>query len=505
MGNVEERLGNFARARDYYANSLRLELSAPAIVSYALLELRHPKGGKSSANITMVEKLFEEALLIDPRHGPTYNAYGTMKYRMLGNLDSARWIFESGVRARCNDPASVYHGYAKLELAAGNIRLARNILVEGLKDVQRQEGLKMETNWQRNRAVFLVHTLGMLELKSGQIVNAKDVFDHGIEHYGNSSQLLLGAALCAVKLGQQESARHLFKRSITADKRHAHAWQAWGVMELRAGNLRVAKTLFENGLRNSPNHGPLWHSYASLESKTGNVSGARVLFAAGVAKCPNHIPLYHMWASLELRQENISSAKKLIGEALTRDKTQGAGWLIAARIEETLGNHGLDTLILKRGLECALDCPDLYRALAENLMKKGKIVEARDLLEKGLEVDPLNAPLYHSLAELEARVFNLEGLAKLNKRVAEIFNNNALVPSSASAGAWEMKLKRHSYKKKFSGSTVDASSFELPASLASTDPESVIASMSNFEDEIVGEIFSWSADDIIDSAPSETN
>lgn len=120
-------------------------------------------------------------------------------------------------------------------------------------------------------------------------------------------------------------------------------------------------------------------------------------------------------------------------------------------------------------------------------------------------MDPLNAPLYHSLAELEARVFNLEGLAKLNKRVAEIFNNNALIPSSASAGAWEMKLKRHSHKKKFSDSTVDASSFELPASLAATDPESVIASMSNFEDEIVGEIFSWSADEIINSAPSEAN
>ena len=82
-------------------------------------------------------------------------------------------------------------------------------------------------------------------------------------------------------------------------------------------------------------------------------------------------------------------------------------------------------------------------------MKKRKIVEARDLLEKGLEVDTFNAPLYHSLAELEARVFNLEGLAKLNKRVAEIFNNTALIPSSASAGAWEMKLKRHSHNGLF--------------------------------------------------------
>lgn len=489
-----------------------MEPSAPAIVSYALLELHHPKGGAEQPNITMVEKLFEEALLINPRHGPTYNAYGAMKYRILGNLDSARQIFESGVRARCKDPASVYHGYAKLELAAGNIGLARNILVEGLKDVQRQEGVKMETNHQRNRAVFLVHTLGMLELKSGQIVNAKDVFDHGIENYGNSSQLLLGAALCDVKLGKQDTARQFFKRAIAADRRHAHAWHAWGLMELRAGQFRVAKLLFENGLRNSPFHGPLWHAYAFMESKTGNISQARILFAAGVAKCPNHIPLYHMWALLELRQGHISSAKKLIGEGLTRDKTLGTGWLIAARIEETLGNHGLVKLILARGLECAPNCPELYCALADIFLKKGKIVEARNLLEKGLEVDPLNAPLYHSLAELEARVFNLEGLAKLNKRVSEIFNSNALIPSKESTRAWEKKLRRGN-SNFFSGKSLigvigfdpasdDASgfpSFELHASLAATVPESVIASMSRFEDEVVGEIFSWDANDILKS------
>jgi hypothetical protein len=67
--------------------------------------------------------------------------------------------------------------------------------------------------------------------------------------------------------------------------------------------------------------------------------------------------------------------------------------------------------------------------------------QAREVYEKGIEVNPLHAPLYHSLAELEARVFNLEGLATLNKRAAKVFNNNALVPPPSSSEAWGAKIR----------------------------------------------------------------
>lgn len=55
----------------------------------------------------------------------------------------------------------------------------------------------------------------------------------------------------------------------------------------------------------------------------------------------------------------------------------------------------------------------------------------------------MHAPLYHTLAELEARVFNIEGLAKLNKRAAEIFKSDANAPRSDEAmKAWGQKIKQ---------------------------------------------------------------
>jgi len=436
-GKVEERLGNFVGAREMYSSSLSVEPSAPTLVAYALLELRHPPKNRR-ADIGKIRRLFEEALLLDPRHGPAYNAYGNMEFQR-GDADRARDVFQRGVKARCSDAASVYHGLGKLELSLGNIEEARDILRKGLKQVEMHEGM-METNHLK-RAVFLAHTLGMLELNSNRVQEASEVFERGLKRHTNSSQLLLGAALCEVKLGKEDEARKFFESAVNADRKHAQAWQAWAVMEMRASHYKVAKTLLECGLKEAPEHGALWQAYATMESRRANFDVARTLFAAGVQKCPKHVPLYQGWACLELRGGNYDRAKVLVSEALTRDKKQGLGWLVSARIEEKQGNDGLAAMLLRRGLECAPNDASLYCALGELEVRQGRIDEARDVLEKGLSIDPLHAPLYHSLAELEARVFNLDGLAKLNKRAAGVFNSNALVPPPASTQAWGTKIK----------------------------------------------------------------
>jgi tetratricopeptide (TPR) repeat protein len=255
-GKVEERVGNYADARNFYSRSLVMEPSAPTLVAYSLLELRYPKSGQ--VNHTLVKGLFEEALLLDPRHGPAYNAYGNAEFQR-GDFDEARAIFERGVRAECFDVASVYHGYGKFELSLGNVETSRDILKRGLEGVRRNDVSTDSPH--RERAKYLYHTLGMLELNSNRPSDALAVLQEGINRCGNSSQLLLASALCEVKLGKEDAARVLFERSILTDKKHAQAWQAWGVMETRAGNYKTAATLFKCGIRSTPTHGALWHGY----------------------------------------------------------------------------------------------------------------------------------------------------------------------------------------------------------------------------------------------------
>ena len=171
------------------------------------------------------------------------------------------------------------------------------------------------------------------------------------------------------------------------------------------------------------------------------------LFAGGVKKAPGHAPLYQGWASLELREGNHQAAKALITEALNRDKRNGAGWQIASQIVAAQGNHGLEGLLLRRGIECAPNDAELYRTLGELLVSRGKIDQAREVYEKGIEVNPIHAPLYHSLAELEAMVFNVEGLAALNDRASKVFNNNALESPTSSSNAWGTRIRAKRSRK----------------------------------------------------------
>jgi tetratricopeptide (TPR) repeat protein len=441
-GKVEEHLGNHTAARQFYGESLRLELNHPSEPGPAQESSSVSSSRSARANFTLVKGLFEEALLLDPRNGPAYNAYGNAEARR-GAIEEARSVFQRGVMANCSDAASIYHGYGMLELSLGNVDEAREILQQGLESVRQNQDLILSDIPHRNRARFLSHTLGMLELNSNRPAVALEIFQEGIERCGNTSRLLLGAALSEMRLGKDDAARRLFERSVMADKRHAEAWQAWGVMETRAGHFKKASLIFQNGIRNVPRHGSLWHGYASLELKRGNVMSARTLFAAGIKKATRrHYALFQGWAMLEMREGNYHAARKLISEALTRNKKNGRGWIIAAHIEEQDGHHsGLVSLLLRRGIECDPNDAELYRELGEYLISQGKIEDAREVFEKGMEVNPMYAPLYHSMAELEARICNLEGLAKLNKRAAKFFNQNALEPAPLASTALGTKIK----------------------------------------------------------------
>ena len=149
-GKVEERVGNETGARHYYGASLSLQPSAPTLLAYAMLEMRSSKSRSQNTtttqlyhyNHTKVTKLFEEALLLDPRHGPVYNvynAYGTIETKR-GDTHNARQIFRAGILARCTDAASVYHGLAKLELSLGNVENARSVLRDGMEEARLYDG-----------------------------------------------------------------------------------------------------------------------------------------------------------------------------------------------------------------------------------------------------------------------------------------------------------------------------------------------------------------------------
>jgi len=128
--------------------------------------------------------------------------------------------------------------------------------------------------------------------------------------------------------------------------------------------------------------------------------------------------------------------------------------------------------------------------------------QARELLEQGIEINPLSAPLYHSLAELEARIFNLEGLAKLNKRTAEIFPSDAMAPPTNRMEELGKKMKQGRSSKLPDGVAALAEKIGVDSEsnvVTGVDPETLVNSMCGFGDESNALMFHDLPESIIDS------
>ncbi len=435
QGMIAEKLGKLDEARDLYQQSIAIRPTAPAYVAWALLE------GKISASATRIGRttskpntkardLFEKGLRIDTRHGPLYHAYGAMEERG-GNIHAAREVFKRGIAARCSDMASVWHGLGILELRQGGAAAARDVFLKGV-DALVACG---------EDASFLFHSLGMLEIHGRHLPSARKYFAKGLHHYPRNSQLLLGAALTEVQIGELGKGREFFQASVNADKYHAHAWQAWGVMEQREGRFVVARALFKAGIREVPRHAALWVAYGLMEAKLGNITKARELFKTGVATCGHErlslvqgrgrramVRLLHASACAEVTAGDLNAAKQMVMHALKLNHQDGSCWTTLGIIEQrcavAVDTKQHDLSIARRVYELGLRaCPNhgpLYASYGLMESRGRKFTKARKIWQRGLQFTN-HAPLYHYLAEVEALYGNFGALAGLHVKAKQLF------------------------------------------------------------------------------------
>ena len=118
----------------------------------------------------------------------------------------------------------MYHGLTKLHLSLGEVEEARSILRRGLAlfDNKHNDDNYNAYSRRNENVAFLAHTLAMIELNvNNNAPEAKKALNRGFWHCRNSPQLLLAMGLFESRLGNEEGARDMFERSLTADQRHA--------------------------------------------------------------------------------------------------------------------------------------------------------------------------------------------------------------------------------------------------------------------------------------------
>lgn len=408
LGTLEQKCGDYEKAKYCYQASVSARPKAPAYVAWALLE-------ESQGNYDQARRLFEKSLSADALHGAAYNAYGMMEAR-CGDEEAARNVFERGVGAAAS--ASVFHGFAQFEVKVGrNPQRARELFRRGAAH-------------SREDTVFVWHSWGVLELRQNEVESARKVFREAIKRYPRNSQILVGAALseaasCPGTCANESRAREFFKEAVVADPTHAHAWQTWGMLEQRCGNLDAAVALFRRGLRLCPTHGALWQAWGVLESTAGNFARARQLFRRGVDACPGHVHLFQAWACMEVRARNIVRARELLDAALEADPGHGPVWNAYGLLEARHGTLAKARQNFTTGIRRAPYHAPLYRTYGQTEARAGNFDRARQLFQQGLEVDARHAPLYHAFAKFEAMMGNLSGLGELKQKAERFFGSEA--------------------------------------------------------------------------------
>ena len=148
------------------------------------------------------------------------------------------------------------------------------------------------------------------------------------------------------------------------NKRHAPAWQAWGVLETRYNSAKAARDVFQQGI---------W----SCAQPCGGQSGGR-----------GCVRLWQAWGILEAREGDYAAARRCFSRALDADKRNVAAVTAWTLMEADLGNFADARSIFERSLKLfrspSVDKMALWRAYEVMEERAGHTREAQLVFQRSM-------------------------------------------------------------------------------------------------------------------------
>ena len=125
------------------------------------------------------------------------------------------------------------------------------------------------------------------------------------------------------------------------NKRHAPAWQAWGVLETRYSTAKIARDVFQQGIWACAQPGGgqsggrrcarLWQAWGVLEAQEGDHAAARRCFSRALDADQRNVAAVTAWTSMEAELGNFADARSIFERSLklfrspSMDKTAFGG------------------------------------------------------------------------------------------------------------------------------------------------------------------------------------
>jgi len=346
----------------------------------------------------------ESAIRIDPTNGDAYRTLGEVEFQG-GNTAGAISAFEHAVKLQPKSFSSHY--------GLGMALLRNNDVKEGLRELRAAVSL-------RPNDLNANYNLGVVLLDQGQP-------DEAIEHLRKAQAPDESRPEVVYNLVRAELAVNRVDEA-TAEARKAAGpldsdfnWQAAiGQLFLDHHQPVEAAPYLSRAYALRPDSAEVRHALAAacLESKQPQQ-------AIALIKEPEAAEDYYLLAGAKYLLRQYPAAVKDATTAVSMDSNQPQYLLLAARIEQHLGQHDSALSLLASAIKLAPKWPDPYYSAGVSLYCEKRYPEARKYLQESLELQPGSARALFLFGVSLASEGNFqEGEAYLRKAV-ELSPGNA--------------------------------------------------------------------------------
>eukprot|EP00177_Eucheuma_denticulatum_P006244 GFKZ01011386.1.p1 GENE.GFKZ01011386.1~~GFKZ01011386.1.p1 ORF type:complete len:872 (+),score=119.49 GFKZ01011386.1:84-2618(+) len=270
---------------------------------------------------------------------------------------------------------------------------------------------------------------------------ARDLFREGLSECPRNVHLLQAWAVLEHRCGDREMARKLFAKGNEIDPENPYISQAWGLLEQREGNTEKARELFRKTVALRP-HVEVCSAWAILEAREGNMERARELFQQGLARCEltgsGAANVYRSWAEMEERMGDLRRASGLLNKAISSHPQMVEAYIGLANLEARRGctERALELMATAEGLS-ERPPASVFNAWAQiELTHRGKLDEARELLQRGYRIHPLDPVCLQSLGIVEDKSGNTDAARKWFEKSVDVR------PTAPAFVAWALLEER---------------------------------------------------------------
>uniref|UniRef100_A0A7S0G054 Uncharacterized protein n=1 Tax=Rhodosorus marinus TaxID=101924 RepID=A0A7S0G054_9RHOD len=292
LAQLEMRLEQFSEARKIFANALQFcRRNSHLLQAWGVLEER-------TGNYARAKSLYLQACDANPAHAASWVALGLFYQSRDNDVDSARQCFRTGTEAD-SENYYLWHVWGELEYAQGNVELARKYFSRGIKVNP------------HNAATY--HALALLEYRTENLGKAEEFLARALRADASNTRVLATIAKITAETGGSRRARSLLRRGRSQGQRDAVIHQMLGMLAIKEEDFEAARRHFEEGLHEHPKHCPLWQAWGLMEARLHNTDVARELFQQGVWANPKSKfidRIWHAWGTYERQIGEIERAKE---------------------------------------------------------------------------------------------------------------------------------------------------------------------------------------------------